>query len=69
MTNGTSIYDHHQHTAWHTHCTQHGNVNVFRGIRFAEPPEGDRRFKPPVMTSAWNDRGTLDATAFGNRAI
>ena len=44
-----------------------GNVQVFRGIRYAEPPTGERRFVPPVAASGWD--GTLDATAFPNRAM
>ncbi len=26
--------------------TEHGNIKIFRGIRFAEPPVGELRFKP-----------------------
>jgi para-nitrobenzyl esterase len=44
-----------------------GNVKSFLGLRYAEPPTGDRRFKPPVMVSSWE--GTLDATQFPNRAM
>ncbi len=43
------------------------NVHVFRGIRYAEAPTGDRRFLPPVAASGW--LGTFDATAFPNRAM
>ena len=43
------------------------NVLTFRGIRYAEPPIGERRFLSPVAASAW--QGTLDATQFPNRAI
>jgi len=40
-----------------------GDVHVFRGIRFAEPPVGPLRFKAPVQTGSW--LGTYDATEFG----
>lgn len=36
---------------------------AFLGLPFAEPPTGDRRFKPPVSLSAWPE--LLDATDFG----
>lgn len=39
----------------------------FRGIRFAEPPVGDLRFRPPVRTGAWE--GTYDGTTWGNRSV
>lgn len=32
-----------------------GDVGVFRGIRFAEPPVGNRRFAAPVPVSGWDD--------------
>lgn len=44
-----------------------GNIQAFRGIRYAEPPTGERRFLPPVAASGWE--GTLDGTAFPNRAM
>lgn len=44
-----------------------GRVRSFLGLRYAEPPTGDRRFKPPVMISPWND--VYDATQFPNRAM
>jgi para-nitrobenzyl esterase len=37
-----------------------GGVREFRGIPFALPPLGDRRFAPPVPQTAWS--GVLDAT-------
>ncbi len=39
-----------------------GGVRVFRGVRFAEPPVGDLRFRPPVAAKPW--QGTRDALAF-----
>ena len=38
-------------------------VNAFRGIPYAEPPVGWRRWRPPAELDRWS--GTLDATAFG----
>jgi para-nitrobenzyl esterase len=43
------------------------NVDVFRGIRFAEPPVGTRRFRSPVAAEPW--KGTFDATGWGNRSL
>jgi para-nitrobenzyl esterase len=38
-----------------------------RGIRFAEPPVGELRFRPPVRTGAWE--GTHDGTTYGHRSV
>ncbi|MEJ2869124.1 carboxylesterase family protein [Actinomycetospora sp. OC33-EN08] len=38
-------------------------VSVFRGIPFAAPPVGPRRFATPEPVTPWD--GVLDATAFG----
>lgn len=35
---------------------------VFRGVRFAQPPIGDLRFKNPVPVTPWS--GVQDALAF-----
>ena len=43
-------------------CREDG-LDVFRGIRFAEPPVGDLRFAAPQPASPW--AGVLDAVEFG----
>lgn len=42
------------------------NGLVFRGIRYAEAPVGERRFQPPQPVAAWAD--VYDATDFGASA-
>ena len=42
-------------------------VNVYLGVRYGEPPVGQRRFLASTMVSSW--QGTLDATHFPNRAV
>jgi para-nitrobenzyl esterase len=37
-------------------------VRVYKGIPYAAPPVGDRRWKPPQAPASWT--GTLDATKF-----
>jgi para-nitrobenzyl esterase len=39
-----------------------GRVHAFLGLRYGQPPTGDRRFLPPVAAMPW--QGTYDATAF-----
>jgi carboxylesterase type B len=42
------------------------SIDAFRGIPYALPPVGDRRFRPPAKVEPGN--GTIDATQFGPRA-
>jgi para-nitrobenzyl esterase len=44
---------------------EHG-VAVFKGIPYAQPPLGERRFQPPVQASAWE--GVRDGTRYGPTA-
>ena len=44
-----------------------GGVAVFRGVPFAAPPVGDRRWRPPAPPEPWT--GTRDAAADGPMAI
>ena len=44
-----------------------GGINVFKGIPYAEPPEGELRFAAPVKLKPWT--GVRDALQFGNRAM
>lgn len=41
------------------------DVLHFRGVRYAEPPVGERRFLAPLASGPWE--GTLDGTSFPNR--
>jgi len=43
--------------------TLEGDVRVFRGIPFAKPPVGARRFGAPEAPEPWG--GVHDATRFG----
>jgi hypothetical protein len=43
-------------------------VAVFRGIPYAEPPTGQRRWSPPVPKAPWQP-ATINATAFGSSCI
>lgn len=45
----------------------HEGVRIFRGIRYAEPPTGERRFAPPVKVTPW--QGVKDATRFGPMSL
>jgi para-nitrobenzyl esterase len=44
--------------------TEAGGVRVFKGIPYASPPVGDRRWALPEEHKRWS--GTLNATAFGS---
>ncbi|MEJ2814552.1 carboxylesterase family protein [Caulobacter sp. CCG-8] len=40
-----------------------GDLNVYKGLPYAAPPTGWRRWRPPAEASAW--KGVRDATTFG----
>jgi para-nitrobenzyl esterase len=40
-----------------------GDLNVYKGLPYAAPPTGWRRWRPPAEASAW--KGVRDATKFG----
>jgi para-nitrobenzyl esterase len=44
-----------------------GSVNQWRGIPYAAPPVGNRRWKPPTPPAAWV--GVRDGSAFGSHCI
>ncbi len=44
-------------------ATDDGRVRVFRGVRYAAPPTGERRWRPPVPPQPWTE--PADATRFG----
>ena len=44
-----------------------GDLYVFRGIPFAQPPIGDLRFRPPQEALPW--KGVRNAAVYGSRAI
>ncbi len=54
-------------TAGRLRGSAHEGTSVFRGIQYASPPVGERRFAPPVAPPPWEDE--RDATRFGPAAI
>ncbi len=44
-----------------------GGISSFRGIRYAEAPIGERRWRPPVPAAAWG--GVRPATRFGPACV
>jgi para-nitrobenzyl esterase len=46
---------------------QSGDVLIFRGVPFAQPPIGPLRFRPPVPIKPWT--GERDATRFSAAAV
>lgn len=46
---------------------QLGDVRIFRGVPFAEPPVGKLRFRAPIRAKAW--RGVREATRFSAEAM
>ncbi|MBN1833605.1 MAG: carboxylesterase/lipase family protein [Deltaproteobacteria bacterium] len=42
-------------------------IHVFKGLRYAAPPVGRLRFKPPVPPEPWTE--PVDAYEYGNRAM
>ncbi|AMO70613.1 carboxylesterase/lipase family protein [Sphingorhabdus sp. M41] len=43
------------------------DIGIFKGIAYALPPVGDRRWQPPAPPAKW--QGTFDASAFGASCI
>ena len=43
------------------------DIFTFLGVPYAEPPTGDRRFKPPQPITLWS--GIRDATEYGMKSM
>lgn len=54
-------------TAGRVRGSADAGTSVFRGVPYAAPPVGERRFAPPVPPPSWE--GERDATRFGPAAI
>lgn len=52
-----------QTTAGRVQGTTESGLDVFRGVPYAAPPVGERRWLPPAPVAPWDD--VRDATAFG----
>jgi para-nitrobenzyl esterase len=46
--------------------SKQGSISVWKGIPFAQPPTGQRRFRAPQPPEPWT--GVREATAFRPRA-
>jgi para-nitrobenzyl esterase len=46
---------------------QEDGIYIFKGLRYASPPVGNLRFKPPVPPEPWSE--PVDAYEFGNQAM
>ena len=47
--------------------TTESDLRVFKGLPFAQPPVGERRWRPPAPPAAW--KGTRDASHFGASCV
>lgn len=47
--------------------TEEGDLRIFRGVPYAQPPVGALRWRPPVAMKRWE--GTRAATAFGPACV
>ena len=54
-------------TAGRVRGTAERGVDIFKGIPYAAPPLGERRFRPPEKPAPW--AGVRDAQAYGNMAV